>query len=221
MKNVISDGIEFKIRRTAATVVGLTSGHPKNLIIPPEINGVPVNEIGEGAFFNQDIYSVHIPDTVEYVQKRAFKDCKNLTTVTKYETHHPAAMDFMIIMDSAFKGCVGLLTCEFKSLLKLVSYNAFDGCTKLTTLSAELGIVRRNAFLNCSALETVNLGYMAHLYSEFNKDSGIRVIRVSGNLECSKVLLQKLRDNNVEIHCQEDSELFELVYWGHTVKSLT
>lgn len=53
-------------------------------IVMPEIipNGEAITSISERAFENCDMRSVTIPDTMEYINRRAFYNCRNLDVVT-------------------------------------------------------------------------------------------------------------------------------------------
>ena len=52
------------------------------IVIPEEIDGMPVTIIGNRAFYRCDgITSVLIPPTVDNIRLQAFSDCKNLTDV--------------------------------------------------------------------------------------------------------------------------------------------
>ena len=58
-------------------------GVDTDVIIPGEIAGKPVVEIGKKAFAkNENIFSVIIPESVITICGEAFKDCTNLTSIT-------------------------------------------------------------------------------------------------------------------------------------------
>ena len=57
-------------------------GKSKDVIIPQEIDGYTVREIGYHAFFlNSEIESVVIPDSVEEIGWSSFYECANLSRV--------------------------------------------------------------------------------------------------------------------------------------------
>ena len=66
---------------TAVTVTGYT-GAEVVLILPQEIDGVPVTAIAEGAFEDMgNLRALYIPDSVEAVGFGALKGCKSMTTL--------------------------------------------------------------------------------------------------------------------------------------------
>ncbi len=63
-----TDGKEVKI--TSAETFGEGS-----IDIPAYIDGLPVTEIGYGAFYSKELYYVYIPETVREIGESAFEDC--------------------------------------------------------------------------------------------------------------------------------------------------
>ena len=53
----------------------------KNVIIPKSINGVTVKRIGDYAFYDTDIYTVVIPETIIEIQEHAFDENKFLYNI--------------------------------------------------------------------------------------------------------------------------------------------
>lgn len=79
-------------------IAGYNGTVPENLVIPSEINGLPVEEIEYDAFYECDeLKSVVIPNSVTYIGAYAFSMCTNLTSVT-------FSKNLQIIEDSAFYG---------------------------------------------------------------------------------------------------------------------
>ena len=57
-------------------------GESSELVIPSEIDGKPVREIGYSAFSgHEDIKSIQIPESVERIGHNAFSDCTSLETL--------------------------------------------------------------------------------------------------------------------------------------------
>ena len=106
------------------------------IVIPSEIDGLPVKEIDSYAFDGcSGITSVYVPGSVELIGQRAFRDCTSLESVTL---------------------CDGLL--------RIRGY-AFEGCTSLTSIvipstveslwSDSLSTTRGHTFLDCTSLREV------------------------------------------------------------------
>jgi hypothetical protein len=62
------------------TIINYT-GTKKNIVIPEEINGGKITEIGEFAFRGAKIQTVIIPDTVVKIGRNAFQDCLSLSAI--------------------------------------------------------------------------------------------------------------------------------------------
>ena len=90
------------------TILSYT-GSGGDVTIPEQIGGLPVTEIGDGAFRDSAVTSVTLPLTVEEIGWFAFAGCSQLTALT------------------AFEG------------LTEVGYGAFDGCPTSLTITAPRG----------------------------------------------------------------------------------
>ena len=87
-KDIITSGY-LKFDKANGEIVGNTIGDREvELVIPNEIEGIPVksignDEIGNGAFANcNNLKSVTIPNGVTYIGMGAFAKCNNLKSVT-------------------------------------------------------------------------------------------------------------------------------------------
>jgi len=154
-------------------------GTSKNVVIPSEINGLPVTLIGGDAFTcREDIESVVIPDTVQIIAPWAFYACRNLKTVDfgegVLEIHEHAfercsALEKIILPPKletigaeAFYGCSSAAEIFIPKTLKnwnsSFRYGIFEDCTSLKTLAIEEGLESFGAygeFTGASSLETV------------------------------------------------------------------
>ncbi len=89
---------EYTIRNGKVTIQKY-NGRAADVVIPSEIEGYPVTDIGFRAFCKKfKMTSLTIPDTIRNIEDDAFCDCKNLRTITMY------CRDFSYYY-SAFDGC--------------------------------------------------------------------------------------------------------------------
>lgn len=97
--DVASSQEEYTVVNTAEGVcITQYNGNAKELVLPCEIGGIPVTEIGDSAFQDHDtLESVIFPDTLEKIGQYAFAGCINLTDVSI-----PASVSW--IGSSAFGG---------------------------------------------------------------------------------------------------------------------
>lgn len=135
-------------------------GTETNVIIPAQINGLPVTYIEDGAFCNDsNLSSVEIPDTVTRIGTRwgeegVFTGCYNLVSVKLNEGKEAAS-----IGASAFLNCQGLSSIEIPRNYKIIYESAFNNCISLKSLTISEGVERidAGAFASEDALESVTL----------------------------------------------------------------
>ena len=97
------NGFEYTVTGDEATITGYT-GSAKNLVIPSELGGKPVTEIGIFAFaLCGSLTEVTIPEGVTSIGNAAFSGCSSLTEVT-------IPKSVTSIGDSAFYNCDALKT---------------------------------------------------------------------------------------------------------------
>lgn len=104
------NGITFK-KGKESIAVKKNGNKGKVVIVPKTVNGLPVKVILENAFAGSKMEKLVLPDGLYRINKNAFANCKNLTTVI-----FPEAVRDM--------GGIG-----FDSESK--PENPFEGCTKL------------------------------------------------------------------------------------------
>jgi len=74
-------GFKYKSYGTYCEITGYV-GDTTNLTIPSEIDGLPVEGIGAAAFcYDENLYSIEIPESLKYISQNAFYDCYNLFKV--------------------------------------------------------------------------------------------------------------------------------------------
>lgn len=121
------------------------------VVVPSEIEDVPVTEIGASAFSGRNtLTEVVIPDSVTTISNAAFYNCKSLKIVVIPDsvTH---------IGDSAFQGCDALEYVLIGDGVKTIGSLAFKNCESLVSLDLGNGVesIGSGAFFGCSALTKV------------------------------------------------------------------
>lgn len=139
LQTALEQAITDKMRETVATPVTdfiwadngvevmLRSyiGTAEEVVIPAEVNGLPVTQIGDSAFReNKTIRSIVIPDGVTTIGKEAFYKCYALESVVLPTSVHT-------IQDSAFRYCSSLAQINLEYVANL-NYFCFNGCSSLT-----------------------------------------------------------------------------------------
>ena len=102
--------------------------------------------INKNAFLNTEINTVDIPNTVQYIGDYAFRNCRNLTSVT-----HPGELKEIV------EGLVFFTSVTLPDELKEIGESAFEGCVLFTsvTLPAGLKVIGESAFKGCVHLNYV------------------------------------------------------------------
>ncbi len=109
-------------------------GESTDVEVPAQIDGKNVSTLGAEIFwYNKEITSVKLPETLEFIGARAFQGCTSLTEVKLPDSVHE-------IGDACFQGCSGLSKINVPANLVYVGAFAFDetpwvtqfeGCTSL------------------------------------------------------------------------------------------
>ena len=118
----LSDTYELILHEGELIIVGLkdNGNSPTELIIPEEIDGYPVVEIGKDAFKKIDSFKkVVIPDSVRKIGKRAFKKCCGLEEVY-------IGNGTEVIEKDAFYGCTSLELVVIGTGIKRIGAKAFQ-----------------------------------------------------------------------------------------------
>ena len=81
-ENFIVDEVVYAKKDAASLIVVKYLGTSAEVEIPETINGMTVVEIGEGAFReNETLVTIHLPDTIQYIRRQAFKGCTSLANM--------------------------------------------------------------------------------------------------------------------------------------------
>ncbi len=131
-------------------VSGTTVFETKKIIIPSEVDGVPVIGIKEGVFEDNDrLAQIVLPETLRAIDARAFSGCDSLTEVVL-----PSSLEY--IGDEAFHACTSLKSVTIGQNVRFIGNGAFSDCVALAEISAlcaeEIGM---QAFYACSSLKEI------------------------------------------------------------------
>ena len=122
-------------------------GKDYEVIVPAEINGIPVTAIGENAFSSRyGVESVILPEGLTRLEKTAFRYCTGLKTVQLPPT-------LKEVGDYCFYRCERLEEIVIPEGTESLGIKTFYGCKQLksVTLPASLKAVTRYTFYGCSA----------------------------------------------------------------------
>ena len=133
-------------------------GSDKNIIIPAEVCGIPVVEIGESAFEEDDpdaypIESVVLPDSIIRIGKNAFRNCASLKSVT-------LSKNLKHIGEGAFWWCVSLENITIPNGVETIGRFAFNACKSFTEVDIpdSVNSIGIYGFAMCENLERITFG---------------------------------------------------------------
>ena len=155
-------------------VTGIGTCTDEDLVIPSTVNGIPVTEIANNAFFgNNRIKSVYCGNRVTKIGKMAFQECKNLkkvvipnSVITLCEQAFARSgvvevtmSDRITTMERAvFTSCESLKKVKLPLLLAVIPESTCNSCAALTDveLSPNTVSIADRAF-TATALKTIRL----------------------------------------------------------------
>ena len=143
---------EYEARNVGTVAIKKYIGEEADVVIPAEIGGKKVIEIGSQAFTGGKISSIVLPNCVETILGGAFMDCSALKKATFNE-------GLKNIGPSAFENCTGLGEISLPSSIETIEGGAFMNCSALrkAVLNEGLKEIGSSAFEGCESLSDVNL----------------------------------------------------------------
>ena len=125
----VPEGLEFEIVEGKSVTITRYSGLADEVAIPERIKGLPVTDIGKGAFNGcRTLTSVTIPSSVTTIGGDAFRGCDRLTSITI-----PSSVRY--IKDCAFYRCTRLTSVTIPSSVITIGDYAFTECKSLKSIS--------------------------------------------------------------------------------------
>ncbi len=148
------ENLTYEVMYDEYVVIKSCSTMAMSVEIPGQIDGLPVTEIGTGAFYNCTVLTeVVIPDSVLTIGNEAFKGCTLLTEVELPKgltgignsAFDESALTSVTIPDSVTSMGAGL-------------YNVFGNCDALESVTLGSGLTQiGSAFAGCDALTEVTI----------------------------------------------------------------
>ncbi len=135
-----------------ATITGYKEKYNQSytsVVIPSEINGVKVTEIGDGAFSKAVfLQSIRIPDTIRRIGKESFYQCMSLKEVTI-----PGSVQKIDTL--AFSFCKALERVYILFGVNSIGDGAFANCTSLSSVSISPSTtsIANKSFNDCKSVQ--------------------------------------------------------------------
>ncbi len=144
------DGVIYTKKSGKYIVTGVSSAFEGELVIPAEIDGIPVEEIGERALANNTaLGDVTLPASIKKVGKYAFSECPGIRKVTFAESE-----ETVTLMEGAFSGCNNLADVTLPAHLYIIPSNCFSSCALTSVVIPEgTDTIGTKAFINSALTE--------------------------------------------------------------------
>ncbi len=188
----------YVLENGGATITGSVEEPSGDLVIPGELDGVPVTGIGEGVFCEcESLRGVTFPDSITSIGEYAFLSCTELESVTLPDGLTSIGKDVFCqctnltyvtipdsvtsIGDSAFMTCGDLTGVAIPNSVTSIGENAFAQCGSLAAMTIPSSVVSiaEDAFLRSENIVlTVKEGSYAEQYA---KEKGIPYVVESGD----------------------------------------
>ena len=172
----VTPGVVYELSSdgTYAVVTGY-EGTATKVKIASTYQGVPVTEMGNSAFYNQDkMEEVILPNTVTTIERSAFAYCYSLTKVNIPD-------GVTSIGASAFRDCRNLTDVNIPDGVTVIEEKVFAYCNSLTDVSIpdDVTSIGGSAFYHCDSLTNV-------LIPDSVTSIGILAFGGCGNLQYSE-----------------------------------
>ncbi len=145
--NSQDDGVVY-LGKVAYTYKG-TMPEDTNLVLAADTKGIA----GSAFYYQSNLKSITIPNSVTSIGGRAFCWCTGLTSVT-------IPNSVTSIGGYAFCGCTGLTSVTIPNSVTSIGENAFESCTSLTSITIPNNVtsIGKEAFKSCENLTSVTIG---------------------------------------------------------------
>lgn len=145
--------LEYKVYAYYASVSRCNKEAAGEIIIPEEIKGVPVIEIGAECFREcKGITSVVIPDSIKTIGQNAFWLCFHLNSVN-------IPKNITVIEAGVFNSCTSLKSVTIPNSVTAIGSTAFMGCDSFISVDIpdSVASIGEEAFLSCTHLKSITI----------------------------------------------------------------
>ena len=156
--------LSYEIGDTEVTVANCEEAAEGEVVIPDEIEGLPVTSLGDTVFAAcTSVTSIIIPKSVTSIGDYAFNGCRSLTSVTI-----PDRVTSIGIY--TFTGCRSLSSLIIPESVTSIGNNAIAG-TGLTSITIPDGVtsIGNGAFQDCDGLTSIIIPQAFHSEAEASR----------------------------------------------------
>lgn len=173
MEHNSSNSFTYSVIDNEVTITGY-SGQPEFIVIPNEIDGHPVTEIRDNAFYQcSTLKQIIFPDSLRHMGHHCFYQCTSLESADLPEDLIDMGMgcfcqcsslsyvtlpeSITVVPDSCFRNCVSLTEITIPDNVVEIEKFAFSGCSALSSVSMDekLSAIGDFAFFMCDSLNEI------------------------------------------------------------------
>lgn len=152
---VEKDGIRYEVSNGEATLERVTDKTLTEIVIPDEVEGIPVVAFKQNAFIlvSKGLISLKLGDNIGEIPAFSMEGFDKLESIELGKKTEA-------IGEYAFRGCSSLEKITFSEGLKVINHSAFTNCSSLVSLEFpdSLEKIDYDAFAYCKNLKSVKFG---------------------------------------------------------------
>lgn len=144
--------LQYTVINGEATITGF-SGESGNLVIPPELEGAPVTEIRDNAFYKcTSLKEITLPESLEKMGHHCFFECTSLKKIVIPDSTTEIGM-------GCFDGCSSLCEAILPENLNVLPESCFRDCSALKNIILPQSVteIQKFCFAGCSSLSSISL----------------------------------------------------------------
>ena len=186
------ENLKYKIYADHVTVGRCDEKAIGEIIIPEEIKGIPVTEIGTECFREcKGITSIIIPDSVEAIGKHAFLLCFSLNSVN-------IPQNITVIESGVFNSCTSLKSITIPNSVTQIESTAFIGCESFISVVIPDSVksIGVEAFLSCTHLSNITI------------PESVTSIELKAFANCPRLTIYGQKDSCAEKYANENNHRF-------------
>lgn len=189
----------YAVKEDGTAIITEFVGYEEILVIPSEIDGYAVSEIGAYCFeYESALRTVEIPASVQIISEKAFSSCYELETVTLSE-------GLKEIGSFAFSDCSYLCEIIIPNSVTKLGEGVFMNCSNLNKAVIGNGVtdISNYAFSDCYVLHEVEMGNNVRVIGQSAfKDTGISTIYIPVSV------------SNIHANAFDDTNIMNVYYGG-------
>lgn len=162
-ESLAENGFEYDISSDFAEIVSC-SDDSENIVIPDNINGVPVKAIADNAFGEcTNLITVTIPESIEYITGNVFSGCTNLTAIEVSENNPAYSSSDGMLFNKDKTELIAVPSKISKAVLPdslmTIKQLAFNNCSEITEITVPQSVenIEMYAFQGCTNLENIDV----------------------------------------------------------------